>query len=290
VLHRYVLHNDTILEHSASSLAPSQVGLLSGWGVFTTFRVSGGVLFAFERHWARITRDARALHVPLPEDPAALHRKLLELVEANRAFNSTLRLAIVRNGGGMWGNPSPERPSDTIALTADSKEWGHGVKLAYQANARHAASPFAGTKILSWSMNLTWLETAQARGFDEVILMNERGEAAECTSANIFIANGSQVWTPPLTSGCLPGITREVLLSEVRVPGIQIGEKALMPPELESAEEVFITSTTRDLLPVVQIEDKAVGLSHRVREELQRVFSAYVERYLAEHRLAPVGD
>ncbi len=289
MLHRYVLHNDAILEHSTSSLAPSQVGLLSGWGVFTTLRVSGGVLFAFERHWARITRDAKAFHVPLPGNPEQLHRKLLELVEANRAYNSTLRLVIVRNGGGMWANPTPERPSDVIALTADSKEWGHGVKLAYQANARHAASPFAGTKILSWSMNLTWLEMAQARGFDEVILLNERGEAAECTSANIFIANGNQVWTPPLSSGCLPGITREVLLCEVHPEGIGIGEKALTPEEIESAEEVFITSTTRDLLPVEQIEGKPVGRSHRVREELQRAFSAYVERYLAEHRMAPAG-
>lgn len=289
MLHRYVLHNESILEHSAASLAPSQVGLLSGWGVFSTLRVSGGVLFAFERHWNRITRDAKALHVPLLPDPTQLHRKLLELVEANRAYNSTLRLVIVRNGGGMWGNPAPDRPSDIIALTADSKEWGHGVKLAYQENARHAASPFAGTKILSWSMNLTWLEMAQARGFDEVILLNERGEAAECTSANLFIANGNQVWTPPLDSGCLPGITRELLLCEVRAPGIAIGEKALKPADIESADEVFITSTTRDLLPVEQIEDKAMGPAHRVREELQRVFSAYVERYLAEHRLAPAG-
>ena len=66
-------------------------------------------------------------------------------------------------------------------------------------------SIFAGTKILSWAMNLTWLESVQSRGFDEAILLNERGEVAECTSANIFIANGSQVWTPPLNSGCLPG-------------------------------------------------------------------------------------
>ena len=93
------------------------------------------------------------------------------------------------------------------------------------ANARHAACQFAGTKILSWAMNLTWLESAQARGFDEVILLNERGEVAECTSANIFIANGSQVWTPPLSSGCLPGITREVLLGEIRVPGIRGGRE-----------------------------------------------------------------
>ncbi len=289
MLHRHILHNETVREATDAALAPSQVGLLSGWGVFTTLRVADGVLFAWERHWARIKRDAAAFHVPLPADPEMLHRKLLELVEANGAHNSTLRLAIVRNGGGMWANPSPDRPGDVIALTADSKEWGEGVKLAYQPNGRHAACPFAGTKILSWAMNLTWLENAQCRGFDEVILLNERGEVAECTSANIFAAAGSQVWTPPLSSGCLPGITREVLLGEIHVRGIDIMEKALTPADLEAADEVFITSTTRDLLPVFQIEDKQISRADKVRTPLQEAFAKFLGAYVDEHRVARVG-
>ncbi len=284
MLHRYLLHNDTIQEATAPSLAPSQVGLLSGWGVFTTMRVAEGVLFAFERHWARIMRDAAAFHVPLPDDPEKVRRKLLELVEANHAQNSTMRVVIVRNGGGMWANPTPPRPSDLIALTADTKDWGHGVRLAYQANGRHATSPFAGTKILSWSMNLTWLENAQCRGFDEVILLNERGEVAECTSANLFVANGNRVSTPPLSSGCLPGITRELLLGEIHTGEIEIDERTLMPADLETADEVFITSTTRDLLPVMQIEDKRVGRSDTVCRKLGEAFSEYVQRYVAERR------
>jgi branched-chain amino acid aminotransferase len=283
VLHRFILHNDTVRQASDAALSAGQVGLLSGWGVFSTLRVADGVLFAFERHWARIKRDAAALHVPVPDDPEKVRRRLLELVEANGAHNSTLRLAIVRNGGGMWASPSPDRPSDVIALTADSKDWGDGVKLAYQANGRHAACPFAGTKILSWAMNLTWLETAQSRGFDEVILLNERGEVAECTSANIFAASGSRVWTPPLSSGCLPGITREVLLGEIQAPGIEIREKTLMPADLESADEVFITSTTRDLLPVWQIEGKSLGRAERARIALQRAFSEFAQSYVGEH-------
>ncbi len=288
MLHRHILHNDVIRDATDRALAPSQVGLLSGWGVFSTLRVADGVLFAWDRHWARIKRDAAAFHVPLPDDPEQVHRRLLDLIEANGAHNSTLRLVIVRNGGGMWANPHPERPSDLIALTADSKNWGEGVRLAYQANARHAASPFAGTKILSWSMNLTWLEQAQSRGFDEVILLNERGEVAECTSANIFAANGHQVWTPPLSSGCLPGITREVLLGEIHVPGVAIAEKPLTPGDLETADEVFITSTTRDLLPVHQIENKPLRQNCQAREALQAAFSKYLKRYVEEHRTVRV--
>jgi branched-chain amino acid aminotransferase len=288
VIHRFIAHNGAIREASDRLLSPGQVGLLSGWGVFSTLRVAHGALFAFERHWARIARDAAALHVPLPPDPEALRRTLLELVEANGAYNSTLRLVIVRNEGGMWSGPSTGARSDVIALTADSKDWGHGVKLACVANARHAACQFAGAKMLSWAMNLTWLETAQARGFDEAVLLNERGEVAECTSANIFIANGNQVWTPPLASGCLPGVTREIILGGIHPPEIAIGEKTLVPADLESADEVFITSTTRNLLPVLQIEGKAVGPGAQARTAIERTFAAYVRWYVAERAGAPM--
>jgi branched-chain amino acid aminotransferase len=290
VLHPFILHNDEIVEASARRLSPGQVGLLSGWGVFTTLRVAEGVLFAFERHWARITRDARLLHVTIPDDPEPLRRNLCALVESNRAPDCTLRLAIVRNAGGMWEGPSTGRGTDIIALTANSKDWGHGVKLALQPQARHSGCMFAGTKILSWAQNLTWIEIAQERGFDEVILLNERGEVSECTSANIFIAQGNRIWTPPLqSSGCLPGITREVLLNEVRVPAIEIGEKDIRPEELESADEVFITSTTRDLLPVIQVEGRKVGRTDQARAKLAGAFREYLAGYIASRKPQPAG-
>jgi branched-chain amino acid aminotransferase len=286
VIHRFILHNDSIREATDLSLSPGQVGLLAGWGVFSTLRVAEGVPFAFERHWARMKRDAAALHVPLPQEPEAVRRKAMELVEANRAPNCTLRLVVVRNGGGMWAGPSMGCDSDLIALTAESKDWGEGVKLAYQANARYAAGPFSGAKILSWAMNLTWLESAQWRGFDEVILLNEHGDISECTSANIFIANGNEVWTPPLTSGCLPGITRELLLGEVKAQGIKVSDKAFTPADLEAADEVFITSTTRDLLPVFEVEGKKVGPSGSARQKLAASFGEYMRKYVAERHAA----
>lgn len=288
VIHRFVLHNDAIREATDTVLTPGQVGLLAGWGVFSTLRVADGVLFAFERHWARMKRDATAMRVPLPENADAVRLKLLELIEANRVPNCTLRLVVVRNRGGMWTGPSNGRDYDVIALTAESKDWGDSVRLAYQPNGRYAAGPFSGCKILSWAMNLTWLESAQCRGFDEVILLNEYGEVSECTSANIFIARGNEVFTPPLTSGCLPGVTRELLLSDVRAPGYKVIAKAFTPAELESADEVFITSTTRDLLPVVEVEGKKVGPNGEARTALTRAFGDYMRKYITEHRAQPV--
>lgn len=287
MLHRFVLHNDRIRDAADPLLCAGQVGLLSGWGVFSTLRIVDGVPFAFERHWARMTRDAAALHVELPVDREAVRRKLSELIDANGALEATLRLVVVRNQGGLWEGPSSGRPSDLIALTADSKRWGSAVKLAYVPQARHAANAFAGAKVLSWAMNLTWLESVQAQGFDEAILLNERGEVAECTSANIFVARGSEVGTPPLSAGCLPGITREVLLDEIRAPGIRIAERTILPAELESADEVFITSTTRNLLPVVQVGERKVGQNDQARLALDSAFGDFVKRYVAGHRQTP---
>ena len=288
-MHRFVLHNEEILDAAEKVLTPGQVGLLSGWGVFSTIRVIDGVLFAFEQHWARMQKDAGLLHVPLPDSAERVRGKLLELVRANHAANATLRVAIVRNTGGMWEGPGLGRPADLIALTSGTKEWGSGVRLCYTPNARYAAGPFAGAKILSWGMNLTWLEAAQGRGFDETILLNEHGEAAECTSANIFAAEGDRVWTPPLSSGCLPGVTREVLLHQIHVPGYSIGEKPLAPADLERAAEVFITSTTRNLLPVVEIEGRGVRQSGGARAALSAAFAAYVESYVAGHKEEPAA-
>jgi len=288
LMHRFTLHNDDIREASDKLLSPGQVGLLSGWGVFSTIKVIDGVLFAFERHWARMSRDAALLRVPLPGDAARLEHSLLRLVEKNRAFLSTMRVVVVRNRGGMWEAPDQRRSSDIIAFTADTKQWAGSVKLKYVRQARHAASMFAGTKILAWAMNLTWLEEAQSQGFDEVVLLNEREEVAECTSANIFAAKGSEVSTPPLASGCLPGITRELLLTEVHATGVKVTEKVLTPADLESADEVFITSTTRELLPVSMIGQRPISNRGGAREALQAAFSKYTDDYVAAHKRQPV--
>jgi len=246
---------------------------MNGWGVFSTLRIADGVPFAFERHWARMHKDAQLMHVPFPDDPDAFRAKLLQLVEANGAMNSTLRVAVVRNQGGPFEGPAMDRKYDIIAFTTDLTDWPASVALAIKAHARHAKSEFAGTKILSWSFNLTWNEQARERGFDEVVLLNERGEVSECTSANLFVIEGSHVWTPPISSGCLPGITRAILLEDIKVPGVNIGEKTLMPADLERADRIFITSSTRDVLPVREIE------TLHVRQEGERVLAALQEGF-----------
>jgi len=280
-IHANVLHNGRIRDASEPALRAGQLGLLAGWGVFTTLRVSEGALFAWGRHWARLSRDAKLLNLALPPDAAAVEADLLRLIEANKRPDCTLRLVFVRNTGGMWEGPGSGSTTDTIALTADSKQWGDSARLSVQPNARFAANEFAGAKVLSWAQNLTWAERAQREGFDETVLLNERGAVAECTSANIFAVFGETAYTPPLSDGCLAGITREVLLGDSHV-----AERTLSIEDLYRADEVFITSTTRDLLPVREIAGRALSSKSSVRERLAEAFRDFVARDIARRKPA----
>lgn len=289
-MHRFVLHNNNILDAHEKSLSAGQVGLLNGWGVFSTLRVADGVPFAFERHWERMHRDAAKVHVPFPTDPAELKSQVLRLIEANSAWNATLRVMVVRNKGGLYEGPDIERDYDVLAFTKDLSPWGNSVRLALKPNARYAANEFSGCKILSWSHNLTWYEEARTAGFDEVVLLNERGEVSECTSANIFAAYGGEVATPPLGSGCLPGVTRELLLDVVHVPGVKVTERALTPEDLERADQVFITSTTRDLLPAVFIEGLQVRNEGTVVDALVKALEEYRREYVKRNAARLIGQ
>ena len=257
---------------------------MNGWGVFSTLRVSDGVLFAYDRHYRRISSDAERMRVPFDLSSADLEKALLSLVDANRARNATLRVAVVRNRGGLFEGAKITRDADLIAFTADLVEWGAGVKLSYMPHSRHAESPFAGRKMTSWAQNLTLYEEAHERGFDEFVLLNEAGQVSECTSANIFAVFDDQVFTPPIeTSGCLPGVTRAILLDEIRIPGLTVSERELSPSDLEAADQVFITSTTRDLLPVLEIDQSALRQDRAALDQLRRAFHEYRSSSIANH-------
>jgi branched-chain amino acid aminotransferase len=284
-VHRYLLHNGEIRDTAEPLLLPGQVGFMNGWGVFSTLRVADGVLFAFDRHYCRMQHDAERLRVPFSISGSDLQQALLALVEINGAQNATLRVAVVRNKGGLFQAPHLTRDADIIAFTADLNDWGQGVKLTYVPNGRYGASPFAGAKITSWAQNLAWHEWADATGFDEVILLNEDGAVSECTSANVFAIQGEHVFTPPLeTSGCLPGVTRAVLLEEIRGTAMTILERELYPNDLEDADQVFITSTTRDLLPVLSIDGLELSQDPERLGALSQAFRQYRQEYVAEYQ------
>jgi branched-chain amino acid aminotransferase len=279
MLHKFVYRNDHLVPMQEVRLSPGQAGLLNGWGVFTTIRIYYGQPFAFQRHWKRLTTDANRLKIPLEWQPETVLERLGNLIDANQVQDGCARIYFVYNRVGFWVSEEAMPAVDLILYTADLPKRKGPVRLAMQSYGRYAASPLAGVKVTSWLENVWMLDQALRRGFDEVVLLNERNEVAECTAANIFCVRSGDVSTPPLSAGCLPGVSREVLLEMGGEAGVQIKEASLTPEDLLGADEVFITSTTREVQPVSQIEERQIAqVGGPVTRRLAEAFSKYVAR------------
>ncbi len=290
MLHRYVFHNDRIVPLEKTRLSPGQAGLLSGWGLFTTLRIYEGEAFAFERHWRRLEKDAARTHVPFPFQAAKVRVHLGELLRANQVREGTARIYVVYNKVGFWHSDESFPDVDLLIYTAGLPAYNEPARLALREHGRHAASPLAGVKVTSWLNNVWNLAEAQQRGFDEVVLLNERGEVAECTAANIFCVRGEKVLTPPLSAGCLEGVTRAVLLEIGPDSGVPIVEQTLCPADLFAAEEVFISSTNRSVLGVGEIEGhKFASAPGQVTQRLEKAFAAHVTDYIARRTATSAG-
>jgi branched-chain amino acid aminotransferase len=283
VIHRYVFHNDRLVPIEQVRLSPGQGGLLSGWGLFTTMRIFQGEAFAYERHWRRLEKDSGRIRLPFPFDPAQVRRHLSELLNANQVVEGTARIYMIYNRVGNWQSDEPMPQVDLILCTAGLPPHPEEARLSIAAHGRHAASPLAGVKVTSWLNNVWHLAEAQKAGWSEVVLLNERGEVAECTTANIFSVKDGTVSTPPLSSGCLEGVTRSVLLEIAPRSGVSMIEKTLTPNDLYSADEVFITSTNRSLLGVSEIAgQKYAAAPGPIAQKLERAFGAAMREYVAQ--------
>jgi branched-chain amino acid aminotransferase len=272
-----ILHNERTIPLTESHLSPGQAGLLAGWGVFTTLRIYQGQPFEFHRHWQRMARDAARLNLAMIYEEEAVRRNVVRLAEANHRDEGMARVWLVRNQGGLWAGDAPGSATDLIVFTREIVPWPQRHRLLLQPDAIFSAGVLAGAKILSWAQNAMLFERARAQGFDDALLMNEKGELAECTSANIFLVRDGRVLTPPLSAGGLAGVTREVLLEIAPRAGIEIVEQGITPGDLDSAEEVFISSTTREVAGVSLIHPKwQFRCPGKMTSELAAVFKAYV--------------
>ncbi|MCL4522875.1 MAG: aminotransferase class IV [Acidobacteria bacterium] len=282
MIHRHIFHNDRLLPIEQVRLSPGQAGLLNGWGLFTTLRVVEGEPFAYERHWKRLQKDARTLHLPMQFDAEKVRGQLSEVLRANNVTDGCARIYIVYNKVGFWASDESFPQVDLILYSAPLPAYHEPVLLALREQGRHAASPIAGVKVTSWLNNVWNLYEAQQTGCDEVVLLNERGEVAECTAANIFCVMGGTVFTPPLDSGCLEGVTRGLLEELGPKAGVPVSERVLRPDDLYAADEVFISSTNRNVLAVGEIAGhKVAAAPGAVTLKLRKIFDAYVAEYVA---------
>jgi branched-chain amino acid aminotransferase len=285
VIHPYVFHNESLLPIEKVRLSPGQAGLICGWGIFTTVRIARGEAFAYERHWRRLEKDAGLIHLPMLYTAAKIRVHLHEVIRANKVTEGCARIYLVYNSVGFWQSAENRPPVDLLIYSAVLPEHREIVRLALRGHGRHAASPLAGVKTISWLNNVWSIAEANKEGFDEVVMLNERGEVAECTSANIFAVKNGKILTPPLSSGCLEGITRGILLEIAPEAGLPIVEQSLHPEDLYAAEEVFITSTNRNLISVGEIAGHPIAAPGPVCHRLNELFDAYVSDYVTR-RLA----
>jgi len=287
MIHRHIFRNDRLSPREEVRLSPGQAGLLSGWGIFTTVRVFEGIPFAFERHWKRLVRDAERTRCPFRFESEAVRKHLGEVLRANSVKEGCARIYAINNQVGFWRSDEDFPPVDLIIYSADLPSYSERARLGLREQGRHAASPLAGVKVTSWLMNVWSLQEAQREGFDEVVLLNERGEVAECTAANIFCVKNGRMATPPLNSGCLEGVTRGVLLEIGADAGVPVEERKLFPEDLYAADEVFISSTNRNLLPVTEIAGRKIGSGATpIADKLEGVFEGFVRKYIDSHAAA----
>lgn len=279
MLHNFVYRNDQLVPMQEVRLSPGQAGLLNGWGVFTTIRIYQGQPFAFDRHWNRLTADAKRLKIPVEWQPGTVLEHLGRLIDANHVDDGCGRIYFVYNKSGAWISDETMPEVDLILYTADLPKRKGPVRLAMQSYGRYAASPLAGVKVTAWLQNVWMLDQALGRGFDEVVLLNEHNEVSECTAANIFCVRSGEITTPPLSAGCLPGVTRAVLLELGEKTGLSIEEAELESDDLFGADEVFIASTTREVQPVSQIEDRTIA---EVNGPFTRFLAETFSQYVAE--------
>ena len=285
MIHSNVFHNDTLLPIEKVRLSPGQAGLICGWGIFTTLRISRGEAFAYERHWRRLEKDANLTRLPMLYTAAKVRVHLHEVIRANNVTEGCARIYLVYNTVGFWQSEEKHPQVDLIIYSAGLPEHREVVRLGLREHGRHAASPLSGVKSISWLNNVWAVSEAVKDGFDEVVMLNERGEVAECTSANIFAVKNEKILTPPLNSGCLEGVTRGILMEIAPEAGVSVLEQALRPEDLYSADEVFISSTNRNLISVGEIAGNRIPTPSPVCERLNDLFDAYVAEYVSR-RLA----
>jgi branched-chain amino acid aminotransferase len=282
-----VFQNDEVKPVQKVRWSPGQAGLICGWGLFTTVRIVRGEAFAYERHWRRLEKDAALTRLPLTHSGAKVRVMLHDVIRSNQVKDGCARIYLVWNTVGGWKSDEKMPEVDLVITTADLPHYPDIVRLAVREHGRHASSPLSGVKTISW-LNSVWaVAEAQREGFDEVVLLNERGEVSECTAANIFAVKEKKVLTPPLSSGCLEGVTRGILMEIASEAGTSVVEQTLRLEDLYGADEIFVTSTNRNAIGVKEIAGHTIadGAMGTITKKLDAAFEEYMNDYV-ERRLA----
>ncbi len=240
-------------------------GFLYGDAVFEVFRTYGGKPFALDEHLARLRRSAERVFIPMPVDDATLRHEIEEALGAAGNDESYVRLVLTRGSGPLSLDPdSAAHPLRVLyvepVVPPPRDAYVQGVTLV-SVHTRRATdeTSAAGAKVSNYLANLLALREAKAKGAHEALVVDARGHVVEGASSNVFVVSKGRLATPPESAGILVGITRAHVLAAARALGMPVEERELEPADVYGADEVFITSSIRELLPVVRVDDRDIG-------------------------------
>ena len=238
-----------LLPVEQARVSPLDHALLTGDGVFETLRVHRGAPFALRRHLDRLVRSAAGLRLPVP-DLVALRSALGEVIRANGLQEGRLRVTVT-GGPGSLGSDRSGAPPTVIVIGAPLPDWPPTTDVVVGPWPRNERGALAGLKTVSYGENVVALANARDRGAGEALFPNLAGNLCEGTGTNVFVGIGGRLLTPPLSAGCLAGVTRDLLLELV-----DVAEEDVPLAALASCDEAFLSSSTRDVQPVRAIDGR----------------------------------
>ena len=241
-------------------------GFIYGEGVYETLRTYDRRLFLFDRHVRRLRRSASMIALDIPFTDDALAANIAETMTA-AAFDGEayVRVLVTRGVGELTYDPKAT-PTPTLVIIVKPQvdpapeAYSRGVRVAIVDIVRnHPGSVNPMIKSNNLMNSALAMQEALRSGAFEGIMRNYRGELTECTTANLFIVRDGVALTPPIDAGLLPGITREFIFEIGREIGVEVREAVLRDDDLYGAAEAFLTSTTREAVPIVTVDDRTIG-------------------------------
>ena len=283
---RIVFMNDRLVPEDEARVSVIDHGLLYGDGVFEGMRSYSGRVFRLDAHIDRLWESAQAICLKIPLTKEAVAQAVNDTLAANGLADGYVRLLVTRGAGTLGLDPNRTKNpqviviADTISLYP-REHYEKGLRIVTAATQRtQAAALSPRIKSLNYLNNImAKLEGLQA-GCVEALMLNHKGEVAECTGDNIFVVRKGLLLTPPPDAGILEGITRGAVMELARSAGIDCREATLTRHDLYTAEECFLTGTAAEVIPVVEIDGRSIGTGRPgpVTAKLLAAFHALVRQ------------